>query len=92
MLLLPFIENAFKHSLAHEKDKAWIHIDIRLKKDDLHMQVANSCHPSKQTNGIGLANVKKRLELSYPGQYQLNIHPGDERFEIDLTIALKTPV
>lgn len=95
LLLLPFIENAFKHSLSQEKDKAWIHIDIRLKKDDLHMQVANSCHPANQSDppkGIGLANARKRLELTYPGQYQLNIHPGDERFEIDLTLTLKTSV
>jgi len=94
LLLLPFIENAFKHSLSHEKDKAWIHIDINLEQGDLHMHIANSCHPAKQTDqsGIGLTNVKKRLELSYPHQYHLDIRPGDETFEIDLTIALKTPV
>jgi len=58
------------------------------------MHIANSYHPAKQTDqsGIGLTNVKKRLELSYPHQYHLDIRPGDETFEIDLTIALKTPV
>jgi len=95
LLLLPFIENAFKHSLSHEKDKAWIHIDIILRQGDLRMHIANSCHPVKKTgesSGIGLTNVKKRLELTYPGQHQLNIRPGDEVFEVDLIIALKTPV
>jgi hypothetical protein len=92
LLLLPFIENAFKHSLSHESNKAWIHIDICLEQDDLHLRVANSCHCSSGTvAGIGLSNVKKRLELSYPDRYHLDIRPGAGVFEAELSIALKTP-
>lgn len=91
LLLLPFIENAFKHSLSHETEKAWIHIDIRLQQQDLCMKVANTWHPVEHKDkqpGIGLKNVRKRLELSYPGQHQLDIRPGDEIFEVYLKLSL----
>jgi hypothetical protein len=91
LLLLPFIENAFKHSLSRETEKAAIHIDIRLQHDALCMKVSNSYHPvrdSQKLPGIGLANVRKRLELSYPGQYQLDIHPGNDIFEVNLKLFL----
>jgi two-component system LytT family sensor kinase len=91
LLLLPFIENAFKHSLSHEAEKAWIHIDIRLEEDKLCMRVANSCHPPERAGrppGIGLANVRQRLELSYPGRQLLDIRPGSEVWEVSLTLKL----
>jgi len=91
MLFIPFIENAFKHSLFRETEKAWIHIDISLRDDNLCMKVANSYHPVKDLDklpGIGLANVRKRLELSYPGRHQLDIRPGNDIFEVHLKLSL----
>lgn len=89
LLLLPFIENAFKHSLSRETEKAWVHIGIHLQDNQLTMKVANSYHSiGQRPPGIGLANVQKRLELSYPGQYQLNIRPGTDVFEVDLKLTL----
>jgi two-component system LytT family sensor kinase len=91
LLLLPFIENAFKHSLSRETEKAWIHIDISLQQDALCMKVTNSCHGAGEIGnqtGIGLKNVRKRLELSYPGQHQLDIRPGNDIFEVNLKLSL----
>lgn len=91
LLLLPFIENAFKHSLSHETEKAWIHIDLRLEEKYLRMKVANSYHagePKSKPPGIGLTNVRKRLELSYPEQHQLDIRPENDIFEVNLKISL----
>jgi sensor histidine kinase YesM len=91
LLLLPFIENAFKHSLSHETQKAWIHIDIRLQQQDLCMKVANTWHPLEHKDklpGIGLKNVRKRLELSYPELHQLDIRPGENLFEVYLKLSL----
>jgi len=91
LLLLPFIENAFKHSLSRETEKAWIHIGIRLQDNELTMKVANSFHADGQSGratGIGLANVRKRLELTYPGRHQLDIRQGTGIFEADLKLQL----
>ena len=102
LLLLPFIENAFKHSLSRETEKAWVHIGIHLQDNQLSMKVANSYHPHGQKGrgpGIGLANVRKRLALTYPGQHQLDIRPGappphqalcspDGIFEVHLKLTL----
>jgi len=91
LLLLPFIENAFKHSLLRETEKARIHIGIHFQQENLCMKVSNSYHPEEQDDklpGIGLANVRKRLELSYPGQYQLDIHPRHDVFEVNLKLSL----
>lgn len=91
LLLLPFIENAFKHSLSHETEKAWIHIDIRLRQQAICMKVANTWHPAEHKDklpGIGLKNVRKRLELSYPGGHELDIRPDSNIFEVYLKLSL----
>lgn len=94
LILLPFIENSFKHSLSNELEKAWITIDLKIKNNILAFKVENSKGPSVrepdtlQPNGIGLVNVKRRLELLYPGKYDLNIQDENEYFAIDLKLQL----
>jgi len=94
MLLLPFIENSFKHGLSKQTTKAWIQIDMILERGLLHFNVKNSQGKIKDnkkesyTEGIGLSNVKRRLDLIYEKNYSLKIKDEAEQFEIDLYINL----
>ncbi|MES2371184.1 MAG: sensor histidine kinase [Bacteroidota bacterium] len=92
LLLIPFIENAFKH-LSHYRDKKdSIEIHIEKKNDLFVFSVSNSTEPGKKQaelvihGGIGLKNVQRRLELLYPGKHKLVIKPGSNTFTIHLEI------
>jgi sensor histidine kinase YesM len=94
-ILMPFIENAFKHvSLAREKTNS-ISIDLTLKDSILAFVVANTVsktrsvgiEPIKQS-GVGLKNVRRRLNLIYPNDHRLSIDHSDELFLVTLQIKL----
>jgi len=88
LLLLPFIENAFKHGLARQA--GWITISINVTESELFLKVENSC-PSEtdyRAPGLGLSNVKKRLELLYGEDYRLLLNKTDGVFEADLKIKI----
>jgi hypothetical protein len=92
LLLLPFVENAFKHSLGGELHKAWVIITIKVSGNRLFVFVENSIaqvHDSKSGQGIGLTNVRKRLALSYPGRHQLRITHEPNTFSVSLKILLE---
>ncbi|MBO9202354.1 MULTISPECIES: sensor histidine kinase [Niastella] len=76
MLLVPFIENAFKHGIGMVKDP-FIHITLVVKEHQLDFRVVNNYNAANLSkdrhSGIGLNNVKNRLELLYANNYQLNI-------------------
>lgn len=77
MLFLPYVENAFKHGLS-PTDNTSILIDIKSSETFVSMEVRNTIVEQQSTvmeesNGIGLANTKRRLELMYPGMYELKI-------------------
>lgn len=89
-LFLPMIENAFKHGI-HSSKKSFIDIKIEEKEQLLTIKIKNSNYPKgKQpldnSSGIGLENIKKRLELIYPNQHQLFIVEENDHFQITLTI------
>lgn len=93
LLLIPFVENAFKHGVSNETDTVWVTISIRIKTGWLNVLVENSCsanevsHESKNFNqGIGLQNVMRRLHLLYPGSHQLELTRDEERFLADLKL------
>lgn len=95
LLLIPFVENAFKHGVSNETDNAWVTIDIKQKENLLSVKVDNSKSEliekpdhTDYKNGIGLQNVKKRLELLYPGNYDLQIEKETDRHLVDLKINL----
>ena len=74
LLLLPLIENAFKHGIGKQSDKAWLHGTLNLESAAMNMTVENNkpaIYPKRHKGGIGLANLRKRLELLYPGRYSL---------------------
>lgn len=91
MLLIPFVENAFKHSRIEDLENGWI--DIRLSTDDhqVMFEVKNSLpregFTKDKVGGIGLENVKRQLELIYPGNHELNIEKKDDTFEVFLKIS-----
>ena len=89
-LLLPLIENAFKYVGGTKK---WIQVNGGIKSGELSIGIANSFQKIKQTinqknSGIGLENLKRRLELLYPNRYQLDIQESDHSFAVDLKIKL----
>jgi hypothetical protein len=93
MLLIPFVENAFKHGVAHQGHPK-ISISTSVKNDVLLFQVENQIddqpNSSKDENsGIGLANVKSRLDLLYKGEHNLKIKTENNLFHITLTLMLK---
>jgi LytS/YehU family sensor histidine kinase len=94
MLIIPFVENAFKHGIS-TKEKSWIRLNLRCIAGSVHLDLVNSVHPEKPTNeksseesGIGLENVKKRLEILYPEKHQLNIISNDSDFFVHLSVQI----
>lgn len=88
LLLIPFVENAFKHVSHALRDNE---IDIRMNHHDgnFELMIINSCESSEiSVGGIGLRNVKRRLELLYPGKHQLNIEALPSSFRIQLTLRV----
>lgn len=90
LLLLPFIENAFKHGVQEEEKNGFVEIVICKIKDELTLEVKNSIAKTKEiTGGIGLANVKRRLSILYPDKHNLEIKNNGEIFEVSLTLKIK---
>ncbi|WP_051293183.1 sensor histidine kinase [Olivibacter sitiensis] len=93
MLLIPFVENAFKHGISLQ-EKSWIKISLKESEGQLHFDAYNSIHrgaasdPERNHSGIGLENVRQRLELLYPGIYDLVIRETTREFFVHLTIKL----
>lgn len=94
MLLIPFVENAFKHGISLQK-KSWIKISLRCAEGAVHIDINNSIHrntgddPEKKASGIGLENVKQRLRLLYPNQHELVIRENELEYFVHLSIQLK---
>jgi two-component system LytT family sensor kinase len=94
LLLIPFIENAFKYVSNHAVQKNSIDISIDCKDKYLVFQVAN--HKDQfvsvgvdENKGIGLTNVKRRLDLLYPEKYKLEITDGENQFNVELKIKVE---
>jgi LytS/YehU family sensor histidine kinase len=92
LLYLAFIENAFKHGSKEKSDQPFIHISFNLAQEDrVVFQVENRIDPfipKNQEGGFGLANVKKRLELLYPGRHTLTINETLTIYQVELIIYL----
>ena len=92
MLFIPFVENAFKHGVAIGQ-RAAIQIAIVVSGQKLNFSCVNTDHNSikkmeMETSGIGLENVKRRLELVYPGKHRLKINNEHGKFMVNLEIDL----
>ena len=94
LILLVFIENAFKHSQAGQSENIRIDIDLRMTEEGRLDFVCRNNHQSGNStadlsHGIGLPNVQKRLQLLYPGAHQLTIQSTDDQYEVHLSILLQ---
>lgn len=88
MLLLPFIENSFKHG-SIKNGVLEIVIQLTASSNQIHFRIENSnSENASSKQGIGLENIKKRLELLYPNRYQLQISNTPDSFEVDLQLKL----
>lgn len=93
LLLLPLIENSFKHGIANATGKSWLRIDITKQSNKLVIKIENSIEDAideKQTDrgGLGLKNVERRLQLIYPNQHQFKVLKERYSFLAVLTIKL----
>ncbi len=91
LLLIPFVENAFKHISNHTDAVNFVHICMKKDNKWLLLKVKNSKDNSPTTEtsgGIGLANVKRRLELLYPGRHTLQIDNSDDTYTVQLQLSI----
>ncbi|ULQ55471.1 histidine kinase [Flavihumibacter rivuli] len=92
LLLLPFVENCFKHGTSNILENPWINLTIELKDTTLVMKLMNGKAPLKTNDrnqsGIGINNVRQRLDLLYKQQYELQIRDEEEVFVVDLRVDL----
>ncbi|MBI5915573.1 MAG: histidine kinase, partial [Bacteroidetes bacterium] len=91
MLLLPFVENAFKHSRIEDLENGWISIKLSTTDaQEVVFEVKNSLPKTGFTKdkigGIGLQNVQRQLELIYPDHHELHISQENDAFEVFLKI------
>jgi sensor histidine kinase YesM len=93
LLLLPFVENSFKHGASKTLSRPWVSLNIIIENSTMYFMLNNS-RPQEYTNlnhngGIGLSNVQKRLQLLYPARHELKVTSEQERFTVLLEIVLQ---
>jgi sensor histidine kinase YesM len=94
LILIAFLENAFKHGIGSATGNSWITVSLRVEEGTLHYKVVNSVVSQadktvREASGLGLANVRRRLDLSYPGKYELDVTEDTERYRVHLKIDLQ---
>jgi LytS/YehU family sensor histidine kinase len=90
MLLSPLVENAFNHGISLQAP-SWIHITLTLDTTQLYFKVHNSRHPrpgpeANKSPGVGLTNVRQRLELLYPQRHELTVQSSEQDYFVALTL------
>lgn len=90
LLLITFMENAFKHGVSYQ-EPSFIHVTMDVHDGKLRYLVVNSCHkaPEGEPHGIGLENVRKRLQLIYDQHYTLDIQERANEYQVLLLIPLQ---
>jgi two-component system, LytTR family, sensor histidine kinase AlgZ len=90
LLMLPFLENAFKLSVSEQIEKPWLSVDISVKSDILRCKIANSKNEFAPytENGIGITNVRKRLEFICRDGYELKLNDEGNFFVVSLLVKM----
>lgn len=93
MLLIPFVENSFKHGLQGSTGKTFVHIDIEIDACHFLFRITNNLGATDpigkgDRNGIGIENTRQRLDLIYPGKHNLSIVRKENTFEVELKLDL----
>lgn len=97
LLMLPLVENAFKHGASETMGTSWINIDIVINENDFTFKISNSKPDTQSTTvasdsyntRIGLANVRKRLQLLYSGRHSFRVKDEDDVFIVELKMSLR---
>jgi len=97
LLLITFVENAFKYVSGHEDRENKVVIALHREEEELLFRAFNTCDEGmvrveREKGGIGIANARRRLDLQYPGRHQLEITNGGESFEVCLRLNIKPHV
>jgi hypothetical protein len=92
LILIPFLENAFKHGVRDKHPESWVKMTLSSEGKELKMELANSVfeksHSNLEASGFGLENVKQRLKLSYPDRHRLDIDSQADQFRVRLNLEL----
>lgn len=91
LLLIPFVENAFKHISGYATKDNFVKLDLVRSNGHFIFTIENSKEPGRTTEkqgGIGLVNVKRRLELLYPDRYSLHIEDKNDLYTVELRLKL----
>ena len=89
LLLILVVENAFKHGVEKLRDDAFVTIELEARQDEIHFSILNNYDSEEVDNqeaGIGMANLKRRLEIGYKKDFDLSIANEDEIFNVQLSL------
>jgi len=88
LLLIQFVENAFKHGMKEKSEQNWMKVDLLINKDELQFKVNNSSYEATVSEGIGINSVKHILNLQYENKYDLQMQHENNRFSVTLKLNL----
>jgi len=94
LMFIPFVENSFKHGISNQITAGYVNILLEIEKQEVNITIENSKTASmpapsgKKSGGIGLVNVRRRLDLLYPGLHELNIDEDPNTYTVKLCINL----
>ena len=94
LMFIPFLENSFKHGVNNQLKEGYVDMKLHVKDLQVEVDIENSKAPAlpsssgKKSGGIGLVNVKRRLELLYPKKYELTIKNNPNTYHINLKLDL----
>ncbi|GAA4899277.1 hypothetical protein GCM10023311_25650 [Flaviramulus aquimarinus] len=90
LLFIILLENAFKHGVENLRENAYVHVYIKAQNSEVNFEIENNFDPSedKHEEGIGIKNLKRRLELVYPKKHTLTLSITDAIYNAKLNILL----
>lgn len=88
LLLIQFVENAFKHGMKEKSDKNWMKVNLLIEKEALLFKVENSYYETTTAEGIGISSVKNILQLQYEGKHEIEMLYKQNRFLVTLKLNL----
>ncbi len=93
LLFIPFLENSFKHGIDVELKSGFVCIDLKIHESGIHLKVRNSkptlikeMPKEKKVGGIGLTNVRRRLNILYSNRYDLKINETQNEFHVNMSL------
>jgi two-component system, LytTR family, sensor kinase len=98
LIFIAFIENAFKHGASNHLSGGFVHIHLHIEQNEVNLYVENAKPESqpvlnhKRSGGIGLVNVKRRLDIIYPNNYHLDIHDKPNTYGVNLWMQVSEKI